>query len=705
MDGKKISLLIIVILLVGTVAFLFMRYTNLPVAVSNDNVKRFNSFDEIKNFVKENSENAQVYNYGTAARGDIMAQEAGATKGSSEATAPSAGASEFSKTNIQVEGVDEPDIVKNDGKYIYVASGKKVEIAEAYPATEMKVLSEINLNSSIGNIFLNKDKLIIFSSDYRYFDTGRGCGDIYATGGMPIRCGGYTKYLTNVYIYDISDRENPELTENISIDGNYIDARMIDNYIYLISSKYVYLDFLEMPSYGVNGVTKTIQASDVYYFDYPDSNYNFNIVSAININNGDVNTKVFLMGYSSNIYVSQDNIYLTYAKQISPKVYYERFTDEVIIPVLPSKEADKVAEVMNSEETLHDKYESIGKIMQNYIESLDQEELSSFLQEYQNASEKFSEEIYKEIQKTVIQKISVNNDEIKYATTGEVSGNVLNQFSMDERDGYFRIATTTGSLWGSNQNSKNNLYVLDSDLKLVGKVEGLAVGERIYSVRFVSERAYMVTFRQVDPLFVIDLANPEQPKVLGYLKVTGYSSYLQSYDEAHLIGVGQEATAEGRVLGLKVSLFDVSDVNNPQEIGKYTLEGESWSSSEALYEHKAFLFDKEKSLLVMPVSSSGYANGAYEYWQGVYVFNVNLQDGVKLKGKITHDTPTNETDYYGKYRNIRRALYMDDVLYTISDGMIKANEIDDLQEINKIKWEVENYYVYSWTAQGSVAIE
>ena len=285
---------------------------------------------------------------------------------------------------------------------------------------------------------------------------------------------------------------------------------------------------------------------------------------------------------------------------------------------------------------------------------------------------------------------------IEYKTAGEVPGHVLNQFSMDEHDGYFRIATTTGS-WRIE--TANHLYVLDSGLEVVGKVEDLAAGERIYSTRFMGDKGYMVTFRQVDPLFVIDLSSPTNPQVLGYLKVPGVSDYLHPYDDTHIIGIGRDATEEGRMLGMKLALFDVSDFSNPVEVSKYII-GESGTSSEALYDHKAFLFDRDRGLLVIPVSLS--EERYIQSWEGAYVFGIYTTSGFTLKGRVTHQNETNmtETEYGYKYwenydynARVRRSLYMDDVLYTVSNRMIKMNDLNDIDnEINKVELPYATYY-------------
>ena len=287
---------------------------------------------------------------------------------------------------------------------------------------------------------------------------------------------------------------------------------------------------------------------------------------------------------------------------------------------------------------------------------------------------------------------------------GEVNGKVLNQFSMDEFNGYFRIATTTGQ-WG--ETSLNHVFILNEDLEIVGKVEDLAEGEKIFSARFMGNRCYLVTFESIDPLFVIDLSDVENPEVLGYLKIPGFSDYLHPYDENHIIGIGKDVNASidadkihsshaiyyTAVQGVKVSLFDVSDVENPIEVDNWIV-GERGSESEASTDHKSVLFDKEKGILVLPVSvaelmPSNY-NSDYQrpqtVWEGAYVLDISL-DGISERGRITHNDEVASEDEYNLFsweNKIRRSLYMGDVLYTISGAKIKANNLVDLGEINMV---------------------
>ncbi len=735
------SILPAIFIALAILALIFLFYPKQ--AITNETqIKQFSSQDDLENFLKENSENAGIL-------GGIERAVSGITPAKIEAEnadAPTGigAASDYSTTNIQVEGVDEADIVKNDGKYIYVVSGNKLVIANAYPAENMKVLSEMNIRG-ISNLYINNDKLIVFANSY----------DIISS----VRClGCYRGSLSLVHIYDISDRENPILENNLSVEGDYVDSRMINDYIYVVSTKYVNIENPEPPVYIMNGVMEKVSANDVYYWPYQDTSYVFTSIMAVNIENGEFNNKVYLTGSTSTIFVSQDNIYLTYQKTVSYEHYAERMAEEVYFPLLPNEYDNKIKKVLDSDKNNREKLSEMQEIVNDYGNSLeDSKEISDFSSGLMKKLEEFNIKIQKETEKTVVHKINVNKDNIKYQEVGEVPGIVLNQFSMDEYNGYFRIATTTGN-W--RETSLNHLYVLDEDLKIVGGVEDLAKGERIYSVRFLGDRAYMVTFRQVDPLFVIELSRPEKPEVLGYLKITGFSDYLHPYDENHIIGIGKQATEEGVTEGMKIALFDISNVENPIEEAKIEI-GDRGTYSNALYDHRAFLFDKEKDLLVLPIivyelkeMNSGINRwmGSDIVFNGAYVFNINDKE-ISLRGKITHfdnkskyihakDEPIGaereiywqkytkigensweiENAYYDQYSKtvytdeyidlqpgginynnlydykyqVQRSLYIDNVLYTTSNAKIKANELESVEEIKAIDlpYEEDVYLVY-----------
>ena len=684
-------LLLIVLLAIGVIVTGFVTQ-NIEISEQNK-LKRFSSYAELKNFLETNTQ-AGYYRGGLEAsfsRGSVapVSQDLGVST-------PEA-SDDYSTTNIQVSGVDEADIVKTDGKYIYAVYDEGIVILDAYPAENARIVAEINSNDTINEIFVNGDRLISFGQKYENYYTEYG---ELETSIVPR----YYLSQTFVNVYDISDRSNPVLKRNVSLEGNYFDSRMIGDYVYLIANQPVYSgsDPIPMPTIYYGNLEREIPATDIYYFDVPDSAYIYTNILSINTQDDaeDFSVKTFLMGYTQNMYVSTNNMYIVYTKRLNQIDFYDRIIDKAILPYVPSDIRSKINEIRNSNLNNYEKLERIGEEFENYFDSLNPEEAANLMKIVENKTQEVLIEITKEMEKTVIHKISISNGNIEYQANGEVPGNVLNQFSMDENDSYFRITTTTGNSGGGN--SLNHLYVLDDSLKIVGKVEDLAKGESIYSTRFIGDRAYVVTFKKIDPLFVIDLSNPQEPEVLGYLKVTGYSDYLHPYDENHVIGLGKE-TAGGNenfawYQGVKISLFDVSDVQNPVEMGKIEI-GDRGTDSEALRDHKAFLFDREKNLLVIPVSLAEINITYYEnqyttvpdwaygdiVWKGAYVFNVDLTDGIVLKGRITHTNETiDEINYYNYPYQIRRSLYIDNVLYTISGKMIKMNDLDDLSEINRI---------------------
>ncbi|MCK8058326.1 MULTISPECIES: beta-propeller domain-containing protein [unclassified Fusibacter] len=289
---------------------------------------------------------------------------------------------------------------------------------------------------------------------------------------------------------------------------------------------------------------------------------------------------------------------------------------------------------------------------------------------------------------TDIFKFELLDGSIDFDARGSVPGSILNQFSMDEYGDHFRITTTR---WGSEDaglgnTTLNNLYILDEELNIVGRIENLAPGERIYSTRMIAEKVYMVTYRQVDPFYVIDTSDAQNPKVLGYLKIPGYSSYLHPYDQTTIIGVGMNTKLmEGRVVndGVKISLFDVSDFEHPIEKDKRII-GSGNSSTDVQYDHKAFLFNKDKSILAIPVTVENNFYGGYS--KDAYVFGFTEKGMLDFKGSITHSDQTGAESYGYDYNSqINRIMYVDEDLYTLSYDYLKLNDLKTLEEIDVLK--------------------
>jgi inhibitor of cysteine peptidase len=625
------------------------------------------------------------------------------------------GGSDYSSTNVQIAGVDEGDIIKTDGKYIYAVSGDEVVIIDAYPAFNAKEISRIKLDSSPDGIYINGDRLAVYGQNYNIYNAKE-----YES-ILPRRSSNYS-FLK---IFDISDRSNLKQTRSFDFEGQLVNSRMIGDYVYVVTSNYNYYaydDKFPVPMMLENGNVITIDPNisvdkkcakcispNVYYFDIPYRSYNFTTISSLNIKNDSekVNSEVYLLdGQQNSMFVSQNNIYITFNKQVSVEELTMDITmdmlKEYIYPKMSESDKEIIAKIEKTDNDVlapKEKYQKIIMLMMKY-ENMFEDREDEFEKEMEKRVKQKYEDISKELEKTVIHKIEIKNGSLEYKTFGEVTGRVLNQFSMDESGGYFRIATTRSRDWSrfnnDNSQSYSNIYVLDTDMKIVGKVEELAKGEQIYSVRFMQNRAYMVTFKQTDPLFVIDLSNPTKPQVLGELKVPGFSSYLHPYDETTLIGLGKESDDSGRIIGgIKLSLFDVSNVSNPTEIDKYVL-GDRNSDSIAINEHKAFLFSKDKNLLAIPASMQEGIIEIQEgisfeenikimppirkYFNGVAVFNISKK-GFELKGKIDH---SDENSAYS-WNNVSRSLYIDDVLYSLSNKYLKVNLLNTLEEVKSLE--------------------
>ncbi|MFH1790272.1 MAG: beta-propeller domain-containing protein [bacterium] len=616
----------------------------------------------------------------------------------------SEGGIDYSQTNVQVQGVDEADIIKTDGKFIYALVGKDLYLIKANPASSSEIISKISFKDRPLNIYIDNDRLAVF-----------GYEDLVALKE-------YSHFrrrnpFTFFKIFDISDPKNPKLERTFDIEGNYKNSRMIGDYVYLVTDSYDYYyiegepisprlieDGKELANSCV-GNAKCF-APDIYYFDIPYDNYNLTTITAINISDktAGVTGESYILSGNEDMYVSPNNIYITYTKNISEYQLLMEVMQEVVVPLLSSTEQQRIKAiegVQNYVLSRNEKMQKINQIIERYLATLSIAKVDEIEKQAELKLKSKYKDISKELEKTVVHKIAIDKGKLEYKTSGSVTGKVLNQFSMDEdANGYFRIATTKNQTWSYlediNTESYNNLYVLGSDLKIIGKLEGFASTERIYSVRFMQDRAYLVTFKNIDPLFVIDLKDPAKPAILGQLKIPGYSDYLHPYDNTTLIGVGKETETNewGGVttLGVKISLFDVSEVSNPTQLSSYSFGGRG-SDTIVSYDHKAFLFSLDKNLMVIPVTlrhdsaSTGWGKLAF---RGAAVFSIDKTNGIKLQNKLDHsDGIDSSPDYlYGSVyydSSVKRSLYIDDSLYTFSDKYLMMNKLSDLSLIKKME--------------------
>jgi uncharacterized secreted protein with C-terminal beta-propeller domain len=664
--------------------------------VSYSNLQRFNSYDEIQDFLTLQAElsgggiypsNISVNQVFFGERTMMDALEGGVDSDDTAGSSP-----DHSKTNVQEEGVDEGDIVKTDGEYAYVISKNqtKVYIIKVYPAEESGIVKVLDFDWTVRELYLNDGKLVVLGANLYYYTHYRLW--------MPE---GYSwEPETYVNVYDITDKENPTLTREVMLKGSYVSSRTIGDYLYLIVRQYT--------TQVENEDDLPVAANEVYYADEYDYWYTFTTIASVNVQNPaeDPNLETILIGVSTHIYVSTENIYLTYTKRMSWVEQTERKIDEVILPMVPEETRSEIQDIQNSGGSRLTRVGKIDEVVGEYADSLSDTEKMDFYNDVEVQNNVFLERLAPQIQKTMIHRIRINNGWIQYEASGGVLGYVLNRFSMSEYNQYFRIATTSGQRWwwGSADNSLNNhVFVCDLNLNVLGGVSDIAPGESIYSARFVRDRGYLVTFVVIDPFFVIDLSNPKDPEIMGELKIPGYSNYLHPYDDDHVIGIGKDAIDEGDFawyLGVKLSLFDVTDVENPKEKSKYIV-GDRGTESLALSDPHAFLFAKSKDLLVMPIVLAEIDESEYPgeippsaygdtVWCGAYVFSVDDVNGFQLQGEVTHleDYEEPDPDGYWYYpfwnKRIKRTFYIENVLYTLSDYLIQANSLDDFEEISSV---------------------
>ena len=558
---------------------------------------------------------------------------------------------DYSTTNIQVENVDEADIIKTDGNYIYSISDNKVIITNAINPQDIKIESTItSTESSIPeDLMLYKNMLIVISSKSRNANSSYSYND-----------------NTLVQVYNIENKTKPSLVKIYELYQPYYTSRCINNELYIISSGTLKKENNKIVrTYKENNSIHEISFDNFKYLKDVKTNKQ-TIIASLDLDNvsSDINIASYLIDIS-NAYVSENNIYLLDQK-------YENNNDD--IPTIKS-------------------VFGLKGIFGLFSHNSDSDE---------NTSGYF----------TKIYKFDIlKNGTVTYNTKNKINGKTINQYSLDEQNGHLRIA-----LYDSNG---SRVAIFDENLKQIGLSNYVAQGEKMYSSRFMGNKAYFVTYRTMDPLFVIDLSDETQPKTLGELHIPGYSTYLHSYDENHLIGIGMETeevinknssgkviSTSSRITGMKMALFDVTDVNKPIQLSQ-TVIGDRRTTSAILTNPKALLFSKEKQLIAIPVnnyaenfevSSSGDTYSAiinsYKSYnksyisEGYFVYKLNLQDGFKLKGVITHETPNKNTSSYSYYYNtskLLRGLYINNNLYTVSEEAVKVNNLDTLELVDEIK--------------------
>jgi len=534
--------------------------------------------------------------------------------GSADKPAPDASA-DYSETNTQVAGVDEADIIKTDGQYIYYVRGGAIEIVKANADGSFEYMSAFKM--PYGNYLEFKE--------------------IFIDGGRITAIGGYygrDSYYTQAIVINAEDKKAPKLERVVDVKGEYVTSRKIGSSVYFAATQHLYRWNYDWESEVMPALYRDTAVSE----------------------------KAISPGY--------DRLYC-----------FPDFTESAITTLVgfnidrPNEEAFIESIVGLGGENI---YMSSGAL---YIAAL-----------------KYNSDRNSSWYDTVIHKFAADDGELVFVGSGTAPGSVLNQFSMDEHKGHLRIATTKQD-YGKGWTKYNCLYIFDGSMKIVGKIEDIAPGEQIYSARFMGERGYMVTFKQVDPLFAIDLSDPANPVVMGALKIPGYSNYLHPYDENHLIGFGKDTVldAYGNAFytSMKISLFDVSDITNPIELFVETI-GDRGTESVLLQNHKALLFSKEKNLLAFPVTvfeskekavdGKAPSYGTFKF-AGAYIYEIDLKKGFNLRGKISHLSSNDmlKSSEWGSDGGayIERLLTIKNTLYAASNRKLSSHNLDTLNTIGE----------------------
>lgn len=603
---------------------------------------RFGSNDEFRRFlIQSNSRNgAYRGGVGTIADGLIPVSAPTLKSGASAATPTHSG------TNVQVDGVDEADIVKTDGNHLYILSrGDLLIVTAARDGQAATIASRTTLEGSPVAEYLEGDRLTVVSSVYGNpiaIDPGIGAGAAVKRIAPSYQ---YTPPRVKVTQFDLSNRATPKVLQESYLDGSYIDSRSTGGKVYVALQ---------------DDAASRMQPKWIPSADGTGGKFETQAAFQARLRSAKLADLAPTFVTKTGGTITRTGLLIDPKQTLRPQAADDQNLLSLVVFDASAKATgpiDSAGVVGSYATTLHASKDNIYLLTPRY--SSDGSTDGS----------------------TTITKFSLAGG-VKLAASGEVPGQVLNQFSVDEFNGNLRIATTI-SHWnvarGQGVRSTNNLYVLDQSgdsLNIVGRLENIAPNERIFSARFDGEKGYLVTFEQVDPLFTLDLSDPRKPKIVGELKLPGFSRYLQPIGPGLLLGIGRDADpATGRTQDLQVSLFDVSDATSPKRIANTLIAppGSEWNWSDAEYDHHAISYFPEEKILTIPVSGSvpgadingdGYPD-SYTYKSSLYVYKVDPTAGFALLGTVDHDT------------TVQRGVRIGNDLYSLADRTLKVNHLDD----------------------------
>lgn len=553
-----------------------------------------------------------------------------------------------SGTNTQVDGVDEADFVETDGHYVYVARNNALTIL-----TGSTISSQTSLSGNVVGSYLDGDRLTVITQ------TGGG----WYGPMVKMAPGAFWNYnpQTTVTVYDLTDRTAPTVAVQTVFDGAYRDSRAVDGNVYLVLDRNLNLP---APEYTDEPVTRTDLRDDSGVIAYRTYETWDHYVSRVG---GQIDTLALPHAYA----VDADGTTVDLGVIAGGgDVVRPRSGDQPSMITVVS--VDSHGDPGSAGSGFADSVATFATANSNTVY------MTTDALYVATAQDSYSD--FGSSTDTRIDRFTVNGTEVGWQASGLVTGTLINQFAMDEQEGYLRVATHNwssqfaGGTWATVNDS--GVYVLDTagdTLDVVGSVTGLAPGEQLYSVRFDGDKAYLVTFLRTDPLFVVDLTDPTAPAVEGELVIPGFSNYLQSVGDGLLLGIGQEREAGTWNTRLHVSLFDVSNGSAPIQIDRQVLdETAQWSGSDAQFDSHALLYSAGDGLLVVPVSGGGYdaSSGEYHYENLLSVMRVD-SGGIHVIGQIRTDQP------------VLRTVRIGDVIYAVSDDQVTAYSLTDLSEISR----------------------
>ncbi|MBC8212664.1 MAG: beta-propeller domain-containing protein [Gammaproteobacteria bacterium] len=604
-------------------------------------LKPFSSCDALATYLQDTAEQqnrlSQYYyalpGISNAVQDNVIGIPGGNVALSADAIAPAIETtrtiSEFTQTNNQVSGVDEADFIKTDGDYSYIVSGGFLVVVDNWPADQSSILARIAVKGLSSNLFVYQDTVWVVS-------------DLMSTdlSASQMAFAPRVNQLTLISMFDITDRSNPLLLRETTLEGYYVDARRIDNRVYLVTS--AYFDLYPLLSDNASPAIDTLLPK------LSDRVYNAGISSV-----------------SEQLISPCEQIYQPGTANGTGTITLSTFD------LLTPRSEIKRQTIISNSGTIYASREHLylATVEDNFwtwLPVLEGDEVPS--------------------PGTTLHKFSLLQEPV-YLASGRVDGYLLNQFALDEHNDLLRI-TTTSFAWWNNQPPQNRLYILEQQgerLVQRSQLDGLGKpGERIYATRFFGDQGFVVTFQQIDPLYTLDLSDPDNPQVAGELEVPGFSTYLHPLEDGLLLAIGRNQSNNAT----DVSLFDTTDFSQPALLHRISIGKDSYSEAE--YNHKAFTWYPREQLLALPVTRwsgdlvrDGYSG--YRLFNGLQLYRADRVNGFADVGLVDHSSlyQNSTGQFWYQPENIRRSFFVADdanqsYLYSVSSRGIKINALGDL---------------------------